>query len=185
MFHKLTKLFLYAIVITLAVISTVAVYAAFIAPSDTPATSIQDWIGNALGANNANNAYDSSSVTGNHDGSLLERAEDLRKTLADNAYDSSFATANANGSVLQILKDIKASLVGGRPSGWTCTVRTNQGSYYASVSCVGYEKAVSGGCIYAASREYAPGGGPLSSGQGWYCESSISQTIKAIANCCL
>lgn len=109
MLKKILKISIYASVVTLVAVSTFGVYAAFIAPSDTPSTSTQDWPANAVGANNANNAFSSASVAGNLDGSLLERAEDLRQTLAQNGYDSSFATANANGSVLQILKDIRAN----------------------------------------------------------------------------
>lgn len=139
MLKKILKISFYAAISTLAVISTVAVYAAFIAPSDTPSTSVQDWSGNVLGANSANNTYDSSSVVGNHDGSLLERAEDLRKTLADESYDSSYATADADGSVLQVLKDIKASLGGTSGTGCfnvTCgCYNVCQGGTASALSC--------------------------------------------------
>jgi len=163
MYIKLAKFSLYAIVITLAVISTVAVYAAFIAPSDTPATSIQDWIGNALGANNANNAYDSTNVTGNHDGSVLERAEDLRKTLADEGYDSSFATADVNGSVLQRLEDLEqkvSTLSAGVDSAYSAcyTIRWCR-DYQSDPGCVsGFTEVVS---------NYTPNDTNCTSGRDW------------------
>ena len=120
MLGKVLKISFYAAISTLAVISTVTVYAAFIAPSDTPAASVQDWVGNVLGANNADNAYDSSAVVGNHDGSLLERSEDIRKTMADENYDSSYVTSDAKGSVLQRLESLEQK-GSGKPSSWTCS----------------------------------------------------------------
>ena len=194
MFKKLTKVFLYAVAVTLAVVSTVTVYAAFIAPSDTPAASVQDWIGNVLGANNADNAYDSSAVVGNHDGSLLERAEDIRKTVADNTYDSSFATANANGSVLQILKDIKASVAAdGKPGGWTCRQVNGSWDYSSQASCTAPEKIITGGCdtnggvstSYTLANLYWNG----LNGNAWYCAMNNainggSQIVLATAWCC-
>ena len=54
--------------------------AAFTEPTTGPAASIQDFATNVLGANNADNSFDSSSVTANADGSVLERLEDLGDT---------------------------------------------------------------------------------------------------------
>ena len=49
--------------------------AAFTEPTAGPSASIQDFATNIMGANNADNAFDSSSVTANDDGSALERLE--------------------------------------------------------------------------------------------------------------
>ena len=51
--------------------------AAFTEPTTGPAASIQDFATNVLGANNTDNSFDSSSVTANADGSVLERLEKL------------------------------------------------------------------------------------------------------------
>ena len=51
--------------------------AAFSEPTTGPAASIQDFATNVLGANNTDNSFDSSSVTANADGSVLERLEAL------------------------------------------------------------------------------------------------------------
>ena len=51
--------------------------AAFTEPTTGPVASIQDFATNVLGANNADNSFDSSSVTANADGSVLERLEAL------------------------------------------------------------------------------------------------------------
>jgi len=51
--------------------------AAFTEPITTPGNSVQDWAKNIMGANSADNEFDSSSVTANSDGSIVERLEDL------------------------------------------------------------------------------------------------------------
>ena len=52
--------------------------AAFTEPSVSPSASVQDFAKNILGANNADNSFDSSGVTANADGSVVERLEELR-----------------------------------------------------------------------------------------------------------
>ena len=56
--------------------------AAFSEPTDSPAASVQDFAKNIMGANNADNAFDSSTVTANADGSMLERLEALENKAA-------------------------------------------------------------------------------------------------------
>ena len=57
----------------LFIFGAVWIYAAFIEPSSAPSASNQDFVQNILGADNANNAFDSSSVSVNNDGSIVER----------------------------------------------------------------------------------------------------------------
>lgn len=52
--------------------------AAFVEPTAGPADSDQDFTQNILGANDANNDFDSSSVAANGDGSMIERLEDIK-----------------------------------------------------------------------------------------------------------
>ncbi|MFA5993484.1 MAG: hypothetical protein WC823_00830 [Parcubacteria group bacterium] len=49
--------------------------AAFTEPTSGPAASVQDFAKNILGANNADNGFDSSAVVANADGSIVERME--------------------------------------------------------------------------------------------------------------
>jgi hypothetical protein len=63
------------IILTLTIICTVWVYAAFIEPTAGPHDSDQDFSQNILGVNNADNDYNSSAVTVNNDGSIIERLE--------------------------------------------------------------------------------------------------------------
>ena len=61
------------VIVTLTAVATVWVYAAFVEPAAAPSASDQDFAQNILGANNADNDFDSSSVTVNNDGSIIER----------------------------------------------------------------------------------------------------------------
>ena len=72
---ELGKRALTVIILTMTAIITVWVYAAFTEPAVGPAASDQDYAQNILGANNANNAFDSSLVTASSTGSLIERLE--------------------------------------------------------------------------------------------------------------
>jgi len=63
------------IILTMTAIITVWVYASFVEPSAGPNDSNQDFLQNILGANNADNDFNSSAVTVNNDGSIIERLE--------------------------------------------------------------------------------------------------------------
>ena len=72
--------------------------AAFTEPTTGPAASIQDFATNIMGANNADNVFDSSAVTANADGSVLERLEDLGDTdyvTCVNAYSHPYSSTTA------------------------------------------------------------------------------------------
>jgi hypothetical protein len=64
-------------VVSLTAVTTFIAYAAFTEPTSAPGSSNQDFLENILGANNANNAFDSSTVAANNDGSAIERLEYL------------------------------------------------------------------------------------------------------------
>ncbi len=66
----------------LIIVVTNTTQAAFIEPTVGPASSNQDFPQNILGANNADNDFDSSTVTANNDGSLIERLEYIITALA-------------------------------------------------------------------------------------------------------
>jgi len=76
---ELGKRALTVIILTLTAIITVWVYAAFVEPSVGPddAGWDQDFAQNILGANNADNDFDSSLVTASSTGSIIERLEYL------------------------------------------------------------------------------------------------------------
>lgn len=64
-------------VVIAAASTTIWLMAAFTEPTAGPASSDQDFAQNVMGANNANNDFDSSSVAANADGSIIERIEYL------------------------------------------------------------------------------------------------------------
>jgi hypothetical protein len=72
------------VVITAVIIgSAFFVRAAFVEPTAGPASSDQDFAQNILGANSADNAFDSSAVTENADGSIIERLEYFTEYMAE------------------------------------------------------------------------------------------------------
>ena len=77
--HKLVRTLglktIATIIITLTAISTFVAYAAFTEPTSAPGSSTQDFLQNILGANNADNAFNSGSVTSNNQGSIIERLQ--------------------------------------------------------------------------------------------------------------
>jgi hypothetical protein len=58
--------------------------AAFVEPPSAPADFDQDFTQNIIGANNADNDFDSVNVVGNRDGSIIERLEYLNSEVVDN-----------------------------------------------------------------------------------------------------
>lgn len=70
-----------AMLVTFIAITAYAGRAAFIEPLAGPGSSSQDSAQNILGANNINNAFDSSSVTANGNGSIVERLEYIAANL--------------------------------------------------------------------------------------------------------
>jgi len=76
---------------------------------------------------------------------------------------------------------------GGGPTAWTCTVRCGvMDNPTSTVSCVGNEKVVSGGCN--SNQDQIWGNAPSAGGQGWTCTEinpvAPGYTIQACANCC-
>ena len=62
-------------VLSLIAGTTLYVFAAFTEPAAAPADSDQDFTENIIGANNADNDFNSSSVTSSSTGSIIERLE--------------------------------------------------------------------------------------------------------------
>ncbi len=62
--------------------------AAFVQPDFAPADSDQDFAQNILGANNADNEFNSNAVTGNPDGSLIERLQGIQDDYVYNNFTS-------------------------------------------------------------------------------------------------
>ena len=65
--------------------TTIHIFAAFTEPTASPSASDQDFAENILGANNADNDYDSSSITASSTGSIVERLEYIQSNMFDSA----------------------------------------------------------------------------------------------------
>ncbi|MDD5071647.1 MAG: DUF1554 domain-containing protein [Patescibacteria group bacterium] len=72
------------VILTMTAVVTVWAYAAFVEPSAGPTDSDQDFAQNILGANNADNDFNSSSVAANADGSIIERQEYIQTQVDSN-----------------------------------------------------------------------------------------------------
>lgn len=127
-------------VLTLTASVTFIAYAAFTEPTSAPGDSDQDFVQNILGANNADNDFDSSSVAANNDGSVIERLEYIAgqinlpaETLVKSG--TSYGVGN-NGSLTPVsgasstLDAVAADVVSGKiffgagDTDWTPTVGT-------------------------------------------------------------
>jgi hypothetical protein len=106
--------------------------AAFTEPTSGPADSVQDFAKNIMGANNADNGFDSSAVVANNNGSIVERLEYL-ESRDDNAYSSCYTTC-ASLSVSGWSSYAPACL-----TGWTSTTGystyTLDSSYFTYANC--------------------------------------------------
>ncbi|MDP1709943.1 MAG: hypothetical protein Q8L21_03585 [Candidatus Komeilibacteria bacterium] len=79
--QKLIPYFIATMLVTLIMAAAYTGRAAFIEPLVAPAASDQDFAQNILGANNADNDFDSSTVALNADGSIIERLEYIATNL--------------------------------------------------------------------------------------------------------
>jgi uncharacterized protein (TIGR02145 family) len=87
------------VAVTLVAGGSLWAMAAFTEPTSGPASSVQDFAKNVLGANNGNNAFDSSAVAANQDGSILERLEYVQGVVSCGETISD-ADGNTYGTVL-------------------------------------------------------------------------------------
>jgi hypothetical protein len=206
MFKKLLINLLYQVsslvIVILIIGGAIWAYAAFTEPAAAPSASNQDFAQNILGADNNNNSFTSTNVSGNADGSIIERVENL---LSEVLYiqnrgvgttDVGGVTGSITGSVpemIDYLWDNKASFGAGSsaPTGWTCTRRQVYGTSPQRVLCEGNEKVITGGCGSNSTALTSNGPGPgylapdtsATSTQGWYC--AAGDALVAWANCCL
>lgn len=142
------------IVMVIILFLVIYAFAAFLEPSSAPDASNQDFNQNILGANNGDNLFNSSSVSANNDGSIIERLEYLWTQLNTRALDSEVGNAGdaANmGTTLfagqQYLWDNRASF--GNSSGLTW-----RGYAGPSTGNLGYIKGANALCNSAYSGSH-------------------------------
>ena len=127
-------------ILTLTAVTTFVAYAAFTEPTSAPGSSNQDFLQNILGANNADNAFVSGSVTANSAGSIIERLQYLQglSTLpAESNVKTGLAYGNQNNGSLTPSSGAASPLTataadvasgklffGSDSSGWTPTTGT-------------------------------------------------------------
>jgi len=83
--------------------------AAFTEPTVGPSSSVQDFAKNVMGANNSDNAFDSSSVTANSDGSIVERLENIESKLLATAITSEAGSTMTHSAAAVYCRDLSAT----------------------------------------------------------------------------
>ncbi len=141
--------------------TTLYVFAAFTEPAAAPGSSNQDFTENILGANNADNAFDSSAVVASSTGSIIERLEyiaDVAKAypgrgwvanpsgdgsvaLTEAACDAAsdwewFEDANGDGDTTDPEDGICVKVTTVTSDNWGGT-ETNDNTYIAEYTCAG------------------------------------------------
>jgi len=89
--------------------------------------------------------------------------------------------ANWNELVTMIQSNIGVTSA---PSSWACVVRSGTRAQYSTATCVGSEKAISGGCDGGESVSANAVSASYPFGQGWKCTMGGSGQGTAYANCC-
>ena len=122
-------------ILTLVAASAFAAYASFVEPTAPPSGSTQDFAQNILGADNSHNAFNSSAVTANATGSIIERLQyiqGLSSLPAESVVKSGTAYGNQNNGSLTpasgatsgltaTASDVRSGKIyfGADTSGWT------------------------------------------------------------------
>ena len=83
--------------------------AAFTEPTAGPSSSVQDFAKNIMGANNSDNDFDSSSVTANSDGSIVERLEDLESKASITAISAEAPSTYSLASAATYCRNLSAT----------------------------------------------------------------------------
>jgi len=83
--------------------------AAFTEPTAGPSSSVQDFAKNIMGANNSDNDFDSSSVTANSDGSIVERLESLEAQIGATALSAVAGSNMTMGATAAYCRNLSAT----------------------------------------------------------------------------
>ena len=83
--------------------------AAFTEPTTGPSSSIQDFAKNIMGANNSDNNFDSSSVTANGDGSVIERLESLEAQVGATALSAESGSGMIHATAATYCRDLSTT----------------------------------------------------------------------------
>ncbi|MFA5197644.1 MAG: hypothetical protein WC437_04465 [Patescibacteria group bacterium] len=165
---ELGKKVVVAIVLTLTVITTVWVYAAFIEPTVGPNSSDQDFIQNILGANNNNNDFDSSLVSINNDGSVLERLEYLSRGLYATECGESTTTTQTSCYVDDTVRYLTTDLCNEAKEN-QCFVPIDNSYYAFGAECADSTTTTTTNCYVDDTAKYVDSNACSAASNSGYC----------------
>ncbi|MDD5291148.1 MAG: hypothetical protein PHZ04_03455 [Patescibacteria group bacterium] len=163
-----------AIVLTLTAIITVYVYAAFIEPTVGPTDSDQDFAQNILGANNANNDFDSSLVTASSTGSIIERLEYItnRMTTAGQWYSTECGESTTSTQTTCYVDDTARYLTTdlcNEAKENQCFVPTNNSYYAFGSECADSTTTTKTNCYVDDTAKYINANACSAASNNGYC----------------
>ena len=152
---KLSWKIITTVVVTLTAVFTVWVYAAFIEPTIGPNDLIweQDFAQNILGANNADNSFDSSSVAANNDGSIIERLEYLAEGLNITECGESTTSNQTNCYVDDTVRYLTTNLCDSAKEN-QCFIPTDNGYYALDTECADSTTTTKTNCYIDDTAKY-------------------------------
>ncbi|MDD5071145.1 MAG: hypothetical protein PHQ42_00160 [Patescibacteria group bacterium] len=167
------------VILTLTAVVTVYVYAAFVEPSAGPTDSDQDFTQNILGANNANNDFDSSLVATNKDGSIVERLEYItnRMTTAGEWYSTecgeSTTTTQTNCYVDTTARYLTTDLCNEAKEN-QCFVPTDNSYYAFGSECADSTTTTKTNCYVDDTAKYVNANACSAASNNGYCYMNTS-----------
>ncbi|MFA4834194.1 MAG: hypothetical protein WC619_05130 [Patescibacteria group bacterium] len=148
--------------------------AGFIEPSAGPADYDQDFAQNILGANNADNDFDSSNVAANRDGSIIERAKYINSSLDGNYkwYSSecseSTTSTQTNCHVDDTARYLTTDLCNEAKEN-QCFVPTDNGYYAFNTECSDSTTSTQTNCYVDDTARYVDSNVCVNSANTGYC----------------
>ncbi|MFA4941968.1 MAG: hypothetical protein WC582_05290 [Patescibacteria group bacterium] len=156
------------VVITLTAVFTVWVYAAFIEPAVGPNSSTQDFAQNILGANNADNSFDSSLVVANNNGSIIEVLEYLIKGLFNSECGESTTATQTNCYIDDTARYATTNLCDSTKEN-QCFVPTDNSYYAFGAECSDSTTTAATNCYIDDTAKYVNSGACSAGSNSGYC----------------
>ncbi|MFA4941845.1 MAG: hypothetical protein WC582_04635 [Patescibacteria group bacterium] len=157
------------VVVTLTAVFTVWVYAAFIEPTIGPNDLgwEQDFAQNILGANNADNSFDSSAVVANKDGSIIERLQYMSKFYTSECGESTTST-QTNCYVDTAARYLTTNLCDSAKEN-SCFIPTNNSYYAFGTECADSTTTTKTNCYIDDTAKYADSSVCSAASNSGYC----------------
>ena len=165
---KLSWKIITTVVITLTAVFTVWVYAAFIEPAVGPNSSTQDFAQNILGANNADNNFDSSSVSSNSNGSIIEQLEYIVNRTSTTECGESTTSSQTSCYVDDTARYLTTDLCNESKEN-SCFIPTDNGYYAFNAECADSTTTAKTNCYVDDTAKYVDASVCSAGSSSGYC----------------